>query len=105
INRMAIDDHCASAARAAVANFFCPGQVEPVAERIEQGDARLDVEAPVLAVDLEADWDFAGAGKPRLSARRRFERSRGKQTRRDRAHADAFKESASRQAAGFGSVC
>ena len=47
INRFAIDQHGAGAARAAVANFFRAGEIEPVAQGIEQRDARLDDSASV----------------------------------------------------------
>src|SRR5213592_936559 len=44
VNRMAIDDDGACAAGPAIANFLGAGQVESIAQCIEQGDTRLDTE-------------------------------------------------------------
>jgi len=55
INRVAIDQHRAGAAGAAVANFLATGEVEPVAQCVEQGHARFDIHAAALSIDLKRD--------------------------------------------------
>jgi hypothetical protein len=66
INRFAIEQHGAGAARRAVANFFRAGDVEPIAQRVEQCNARLDVQSFVLPIDLECDGQFSGTANARI---------------------------------------
>src|SRR5437016_5653731 len=79
INRVAIDQHRAGAAGAAVANFLATGEVESVAQRVEQGHARFDVQAAALSVDLERDRRFARADHAPLFGERVVEIYRRKQ--------------------------
>ena len=53
INRVAIDQDGAGAASAAVADFLAAGEVEPIAQRVEQRNAGLDVNFAPLSIDLE----------------------------------------------------
>src|SRR5205814_2427198 len=55
----AVDDHRARAARPAVADAFHTRHLEPRAQRIEQRDARLELEPMHLAVDIEGDRNSA----------------------------------------------
>src|SRR5205085_2124209 len=59
VDRLAVDDHRARAARPAVADAFHTGHLEPRAQRIEQRDARLELEPMHLAVDIEGDRNSA----------------------------------------------
>ena len=38
-----------------VAAFFCTGQVKMLAQRVEQGGPRVDLQRPRLAIHVEAD--------------------------------------------------
>ena len=55
IDALAIDQHGAGAALAAVAALLGAGQVQHFAQRIEQGDARLDIELVLGAVDAQRE--------------------------------------------------
>src|SRR5215510_78496 len=61
VNRLAVNDHRACAASGAVADAFGPGDVQVVAQRVEQRDARLDAHLFRGAVDVERDVDFVRA--------------------------------------------
>ena len=90
---MTIHQNGASAARAAITNFFCAGEIETVPQRVEQSNAWLDIELPVLAVNFESDGDFFRAKDPAFLRPRFLETNRGKQARRHCSHPDAFEES------------
>ena len=60
LHRLAVEQHRAAAAAAAVAHLLGARQVEVVAQRVEQRDARLDGELPDRAVHLEAQRDGLG---------------------------------------------
>ena len=47
------------------------GEFQVIAQRVEQRDARLEVEGLRLAVDLERDGDRAGAHEPAFGRGRR----------------------------------
>ena len=94
INRLAVHQHGAGAAGAAVADLLAPGEVEPVAQRIEQGDARFDVELAVLSVDFESDGDFAGTDNTSFSGEGFLQTDRREQARRHRPDAESFEEAA-----------
>src|ERR1700691_464481 len=66
-----VEDHGAGAAGGPVADPLGAGQLQVVAQRIEQRDARLQVEVLRFAVDLERDGDRAGTHKPGLGRGRR----------------------------------
>src|SRR5262245_53557995 len=72
IDRPAVEDHGAGAAGAAVADLLGAGQVEMVAQGVEQGDPRLEPGLKGLAVDLEGHRDRAGSDDrhARLAPRR-----------------------------------
>ena len=63
VDALAVHDHRAGAAGAAVADPLGAGHVEMIAQRVEQRDARLDRQAYGFAVDLEGDRDRAGTGE------------------------------------------
>jgi len=44
-----------------VANFLRAGQIEPIAQGIQQRHARFDADLSALAVDLERNGRFAGS--------------------------------------------
>src|ERR1022692_4100195 len=67
----AVDDDGASAAGGPVAHPFGAGQFQLIAQRIEQRDARLQVESLRFAVDLERDGDRAGTYDPAFGRGRR----------------------------------
>ena len=58
----AVDVDGAGAALAGVAADVRAGQVEILAERLDEEPSGLDVELPVLAVDLERDVQLAHRG-------------------------------------------
>ena len=60
IDGLAVHDDGAGAAGAAVADALGAGQAEPVAQGVEQRDARLDRELVRLAIDLESDRHRTG---------------------------------------------
>ena len=53
IDRLAIDDHRASAASGAVADALGAGHVQVIAQGVEQSDARFQLQVVLLAVDVE----------------------------------------------------
>ena len=55
IHAASVDVHGASAALAVVASFLGAEQVQAFAQRIEQRDSRLELEAILAAVDVEHD--------------------------------------------------
>src|SRR5262249_5114179 len=59
INRIAVDDRGACAAAPAVADPLRTRDVQPIAERVEQRAAWLDLARAILPVDLERDVDGA----------------------------------------------
>ena len=61
VDALAVDDDGAGAAGAAVADPLGAGEIEVIAQRVEQGDARLDGEVDGFAVDVERDGDRAGS--------------------------------------------
>ena len=61
VHRAAVDNHRAGAARAAVADALVAREVRAVADRVEQGDARLDAQIDARAVDRQRDRHVAGA--------------------------------------------
>src|SRR5438477_10675195 len=102
INRVAIHQHCAGAAGAAVADFLATGEVETVAKRVEQRDARFEVQAAALPVDLEAERDLARTYYSPFAGEAFLETDRRQQAGRDGADAESFEETAPRKAGGFG---
>src|SRR5262249_8568139 len=60
VDGIAVDDDGAGATARAVAYPLGPGDLQAIAEGVEQGAARLDLDRLILAVDLEGDVDFAG---------------------------------------------
>src|SRR5690242_8957581 len=104
INRMAIHKDRAGTARATVANLFATGEIEPVAQRIQQGDTRFGVEFARLAVDPEAQGDLTRARDASLGGKGVLQTARGKQTGGHRTYADPFEEAASGEAGGIGRV-
>src|SRR5262245_52901141 len=61
IDRLAVHDHRAGAASGAVADPLGAGDVQIVAQRVEQRDARFDAHLLRGAVDVECDVDLARA--------------------------------------------
>src|SRR3989454_6597979 len=59
VDRLAVHDHRAGAARGAVAHALGSRDVQMVATRVEQRDARLKVEPVSLPVDAQRDGRFA----------------------------------------------
>ena len=59
VDRLAFQQDCASAAGAAVADAFGSGQVERIAQRVQQGDAGFELRRQLLAIDHECDRSFA----------------------------------------------
>ena len=59
VDRLAVEQDGAGAAGAAVADALAAGDVEVVAQGVEQGDARLDVGGHGRAVDVEGELDTA----------------------------------------------
>ena len=58
IDAPAVDQHRAGAALAAVAALLGSGEIEPLAQQVEQGDARiLKVEFVLATVDGKADGE------------------------------------------------
>ena len=90
---MTIHQNGASAARPAITHFFCPCEIEPISQRVEQGDAWLDIELPILAINIESDGGFFRAKDTAFLRDRLLETNRGKQARRHRSNPDAFEES------------
>ena len=106
VGRLAVDQHGARAAGGAVADFLRAGEGTVIAQRVEQGHARLELEIFFLAVDRERDRNGAGtlrAGADRLvdliGDRADLHRGDG-----DRAGAESFQEGAAidRREGGFG---
>ena len=62
IDAPAVDQHGAGAALAAVAALLGAGEVEPLAQQVEQGDARIDLQLVAVSVDGEGDGK-AGHGR------------------------------------------
>ena len=56
IDPPAVDQHRAGAALAVIAALLRAGQVEMVAQRVEQGRPRRDIELRLDAVDGQRDW-------------------------------------------------
>src|SRR5262249_11290706 len=102
VDRAAIDDHRARAARAAIAAALVAGHrfFEMHAQRVEQRRARLDLEPYGLSVDVERHRHGTGADRVdsalRVCAGRFREYSRGG----DATRADCFQEVAPAEA-GF----
>src|SRR5262249_7620047 len=98
--------HGAGAAGAAVADTLAAGDVEVVAQRVQQGDARLDVGGHRRAVDVEGELDGRrphADGFVLGGGRVAGERQRGRNERRRRGGgAGAAREVASPQAGGAG---
>src|SRR5262249_27101168 len=69
VHDLLIHDHRAGAAGRAVADLLRPGEVHVIAQCIEQGDARLQVQVVRLAVDFERHRN--GAGSDELAGFRR----------------------------------
>ena len=61
VDGLAPDDHGAGPAGGAVAHLLGSREVEVVAQRVEQGHARLDLDLLGRAIDPQRDWDLAGA--------------------------------------------
>ena len=101
INRLAVHQHGAGAAGAAVAHLLAPGEVEPVAQRIEQSHARLDAELAVLSVDFKSDGDFARTDDASFPGEGLFKTRGGEQARRHRPGAESFEEATPRKSGGF----
>src|ERR1051325_2749486 len=55
VDAPAVDEHRAGAARALVAPFLRAGEVEVLAQRVEERRARIEAEVVVAAVDVERD--------------------------------------------------
>ncbi len=80
VDHLAVHDDGAGAAGCPVADFLCAGQLQVIAQRVDQGDARLDVQVVGLAVDLERDWHGSRSGDVASRRRQRpFSRSPGPQ--------------------------
>ena len=101
INRMAVHQHGTGAARAAVTDLFAPGEVEPVAQRIEQSHARLDAELAVLSVDFKSDGDFARTDDASFPGEGLLQTDGREQARRHRPDAESFEEATPRKAGRF----
>src|ERR1035438_1615503 len=71
IHGFAVEDDRAGAAGGPVAHALGAGQFQLIAQRIEQRDARLQVEGLRFAVDLERDGDRAGTYDPAFGRGRR----------------------------------
>ena len=59
VDRLAVHNDGAGAARAPVADALGPGQVQVIAHCVEQGHARFNVDVYGFAVDVEGDRDSA----------------------------------------------
>src|SRR5262249_53088110 len=59
VDRLVIEEHGAGAAGTAVADPFAAGDVEVIAQRVEQGDARLDLGFELVAVNGEGQGDWS----------------------------------------------
>src|SRR6185295_10422054 len=68
VNRLAIDDHRASAASRAIAHALGAGDIEFVAQSFEQRHSRLDVHRGRLPIDHQLNWDFRWAIDPYFGA-------------------------------------
>src|SRR5207244_8646084 len=104
INRVAVHQYRASAAGAPVADLLATGEIEPVAQRVEQRHARLKVQPAALAVDLERDGHLARAYNSPFAGEGFLETDRRQQAGRHGPEAEAFQETASRKAGGFGHI-
>ena len=60
LDRLAVEEHRAGAAGAAVADLLGAGEVEVVAQRVEQRHPRLDGHLPHRAVHLQVQRDGVG---------------------------------------------
>ena len=69
IDAPAVDQHRAGAALAVVAALLGAGQVEVVAQRVEQGRPRRDLELRLDAVDGQRDRNFVRGRDSRLTVR------------------------------------
>src|SRR5581483_1165907 len=61
VDGLVVEQHGAGAALAAIANALGSRDIKLIAQRIQQSDTRLNLEAAGLAIDGESDGDFAGA--------------------------------------------
>ena len=105
IDPTSVGQHGAGAALAAIAAFFGAGKAQPVAQRIEQGHARVELEIVVGTVDVQPHGhQCRTAGRRRcargrgLLRRRRGDIARGRDTRGQ--HAATAKELPARRIDG-----
>jgi hypothetical protein len=63
--RSSVDNYRAGAARAAIADALLPGDIEPRAHCVEQGDARLDPQLMPPPVNRQRDRNIAGTKRLR----------------------------------------
>src|ERR1700693_1925416 len=59
IDRPVVEEHSAGSALATIAHALGAGDIKLIAERVEQGDARLKLQRMFLAIDGEFDGNFA----------------------------------------------
>jgi hypothetical protein len=60
VHGLLVEEHAAGAALGAIADALGPGQVEVVAQSVEQRDPRLQLRRELSAVDVESDRGLSG---------------------------------------------
>jgi hypothetical protein len=84
VHAAAVDMDGAGSALAMVAALLCAGEIEVLAEAVEEGGAGVDLEAMVFPVDAEGDGRCTVCGGSRFLCRGSRGRRRGGEKRRRR---------------------